>query len=162
MRLLGLIGTSLRICLCVWVCGRPACARPCYNTAAPPARRLNWATAAPSYMLDASPSPPRARPLNQKEQDILNPVGWREDSPHHGCKTLLRRQDLVTLEPTTLPHITHRQHVRGHLRQMAQETIPLKLHTSHFCALGAWVGEHPKSPTFIARTTLNPKPTPKP
>ena len=66
------------IYICVCVCGRPGCARPCYNTVAPPARRLKGPTAAPSSMLDASPSPPQARPPNQKEQDILNPAGWME------------------------------------------------------------------------------------
>ena len=50
------------MCVCVCVCGRPGCARPCYNTVAPPARRLKGPTAAPASMLDASPSPRRARP----------------------------------------------------------------------------------------------------
>ena len=55
------------------------------------------------------------------------------------------RSNLVTLESTTLTHITHRQHVRGHLRQMAQEAIPLKLHTSHVNPMRPWrAGEHPK------------------
>ena len=65
-----------RECVCVCVYGRPEFARPCYNTVDPPG--LKGPTAAPSSMLAASPSSPRAPPPNQKEQDILNPAGWME------------------------------------------------------------------------------------
>ena len=61
-----------------------------------------------------------------------------------GCKHG-DRSNLVSLESTTLRHITHWQHVEGHLRQMAQGAIPVKLHTSHVNPMCPWrMGEHPK------------------
>ena len=139
------------MCVCVCVCGRPGCARPCYNAAAPPARRLKGPTAAPSSMrvciTQISTGPPpqtRKSKIRSIRQGLDRKNTW-QDSPHQRSKALLmaiprqdtkqgmqaRRQgNLVTLGSTTLTHITHRQHVRGHLHQMAQGTIPLKLHTS--------------------------------
>ena len=108
----------------------------------------------PPPMLDASPSSSRApqpeRPRYTQSVKLDGSLGKTEpEALLLALARILTKQgmqawrqgNLVSLESTTLTHITHRQHVRGHLRQMAQEAIPLKLHTSHFNPMcpGVWV-----------------------
>ena len=95
------------------------------------------------------PQPERARHTQSSGLDgTLGKTARIIDPKLVSCRSLARilskgckhgdRSNLVTLESTTLTHITHRQHIRGHLRQMAQEAIPLKLHTSHVNPMCTW------------------------
>ena len=154
------------VCVCVWVrvcvCGS-FCAGPCYTPAAPPTRKLKGPRPPhpclmhhPALRGPAPPQTERARYTKSGGSDgTLGKTACIIDPKLFSWRSLARilskgwkhgdRSHLVTLEPTTLTHSTHRQHVRGHLRNMAQETFPLKLHTSHINPMCPWhVGEEPK------------------